>query len=49
MIAELCGNDLEKWEEALAVAKRSLEQRVKLWDYIANRIITKEDVIQVQL
>jgi hypothetical protein len=46
MIAELCGNDLKKWEEALAVAKRSLEQRVKLWDYIANRIIIRQDVIQ---
>ena len=49
MIAELCGNDLKKWKEALAVAKRSLEQRVKLWDYIADRIITRQQVIQDQL
>lgn len=42
MIEELCGNDLEKWEEVLAVAKCSLEQRVKLWDYIAGRIITRQ-------
>jgi hypothetical protein len=38
MIAELCGSDLQKWEETLEIAKRSLSERLKFWDYIEKRI-----------
>jgi hypothetical protein len=34
MVAELCGNDDVKWEEATKAAVKSLEMRVKLWDAI---------------
>ena len=40
MISELCGNDDEKWNETLVVAKQSLENRISLWDAI-NDIIRK--------
>ncbi len=38
MISSLCGDDESRWTEVLSVAKRSLEQRLKLWDHIAERI-----------
>ncbi len=34
MVAELCGNDSIKWEEATQASIQSLEMRVKLWDAI---------------
>ena len=41
MISELCGNDDHKWSESLAVAKKSLEKRISLWDAISD-LIQKE-------
>ncbi len=38
MVAELCGNDPQKWEEAKNVAVKALQQRVNLWDGIASAI-----------
>lgn len=42
MISQLCGNDSKKWEETLQVARRSLIQRIKLWDCISNLIEKKK-------
>ncbi|MDY8135297.1 DUF3050 domain-containing protein [Aquimarina sp. 2201CG5-10] len=41
MIAELCGKDLNKWEETLVVAKKSLIKRISLWDAINELIQNK--------
>jgi len=38
MISELCQEDNQKWDEALSVAKQSLEKRILLWDAICELI-----------
>ncbi|MBD8487536.1 DUF3050 domain-containing protein [Echinicola sp. CAU 1574] len=42
MIAELCGDNQQKWEESLHVAKQALLHRVKLWDQITQKIAAKQ-------
>jgi len=38
MIQELCGNDIKKWDEVLAVASQALEHRIKLWDSVVEQL-----------
>lgn len=44
MIENLCGEDDAKWDETLQIAKEALQQRIALWDSIANLIRSTEKV-----
>tara|TARA_B100000767_G_C19778143_1_gene543984 strand:+ start:8423 stop:9274 length:852 start_codon:yes stop_codon:yes gene_type:complete len=39
MIQDLCGEDQDKWNEALEASKTALTHRIALWDGIANLIL----------
>ncbi|QCR23290.1 DUF3050 domain-containing protein [Pontibacter sp. SGAir0037] len=38
MVDELCGDDEDKWQEALEVSIACIEQRIQLWDGIRNQL-----------
>ena len=38
MISGLCGDDKEKWNDAVEFSNQALKQRIKLWDYISSQI-----------
>ena len=39
MIAELCGDDARRWEEAGEVAAEALRRRIAMWDEIAGALL----------
>jgi len=41
MVADLCGDDIMKWEKATIASIEAIEQRIKLWDAINNVIMDK--------
>lgn len=45
MMHELCGDDINKWTEALKVGEHALQYRIKLWDSIKENIELKNKVI----
>jgi hypothetical protein len=38
MVADLCGDDPELWEQAAATAEAAIEARLALWDGILAEI-----------
>jgi len=39
MVSELCGEDEDKWQEALEVAQACIEQRIELWNGIRSLLM----------
>ncbi|MFK8056871.1 MAG: DUF3050 domain-containing protein [Saprospiraceae bacterium] len=44
MIAELCGDNTELWQDALTTAKGALRQRINLWNEIADELEKKNSM-----
>lgn len=44
MIQELCGEEVQKWQEAKETAIQALKRRIALWDDIAERVAAKVHV-----
>ena len=44
MLAKVCGNDKDKWEKAEIVAKKVLQARVDLWNYLCTKIDSAQQV-----
>lgn len=49
MIAQLCGEDEQKWKEVVEVAQEALQQRIYLWDAIAEEIGAKTEKLSAEM
>ena len=38
MMEELCGDDTQKWNEVLEIAKQAMEMRIKLWNGVLSQL-----------
>lgn len=46
MVAELCGDDLFKWEESINIAKEAISKRITLWDSINDTILSNKQNLE---
>lgn len=44
MIAELCGDDAQKWKEVREISIQALEKRIGLWNAIEQQILMKPEL-----
>jgi thiaminase len=44
MIRELCGHDMQKWEEVKQASQKALDARLKFWDAIYSAIKTQKQL-----
>ncbi|MDF4201626.1 DUF3050 domain-containing protein [Maribacter sp. SA7] len=44
MIQELCGEDEAKWHDVLECSEKALQQRIHLWDHIAEAIQKNKEI-----
>ena len=49
LIADLCGNDNDKWEEAIIVARKSLALRIELWTSVEKQILNKNNEVKTEV
>lgn len=47
MIANLCNNDTQKWEEVITISKQALQQRLLLWSGIHDQILAHHKTVAV--
>jgi hypothetical protein len=49
MTSNLCGTNVELWEEAELASIESLQRRIDLWDGVYNQIIKKKELLHTLL
>jgi hypothetical protein len=49
LIADLCENDNDKWEEAIVVARKSLALRIELWSSVEKQILKSKKEVKTEV
>ena len=44
MVETLCGDDAQKWNETLEIAKQALHHRLELWSHIHESILRNKKI-----
>ena len=49
LMADLCGDDNDKWEEAIIVARKALALRVELWSSVEKQILNRKKEVKTEV